>query len=242
MWIGSLPKARVPILVSTHILISDKFKIGGTMIRDGKAYCDYCEKEIVGRCQAHLMRVEKHFCTREHRVLSTMNKVEYKNDYVVIYVDYKNEQYECLVDIDDYENKIKPLDTKIFMYKTKYCYFSLCTKEKPRKKIKLHRYLTNCPDELVVDHINRNPLDNRKRNLRCVNQIINFQNTTCANRSKSKVKGVDWHVKRQRWRVLVQVNKKRHFVGWFKDFEECCKATQEKRKKLLKKYYKEKNS
>ena len=75
------------------------------MFRDGKAYCDYCGKEIVGRCQAHLRRVVKHFCTREHRVLSTMNKVEYKNDYVIIEVCYNNKIGKCLVDIDDYEKK-----------------------------------------------------------------------------------------------------------------------------------------
>lgn len=209
------------------------------MLKDDKCYCDYCGKEIIGRCKNHLERVKKHFCTREHRILSTMNKVEYKNDYVIIYVNYKGQEYECLVDIDDYENKIKPLGTKIFMYRTKYCYFSLYKKENPRKKIKLHRFIMDCSQDLVIDHINRNPLDNRKRNLRCVDRIINFQNTVCESTSKSKVKGVDWHVKRQRWRGLVQVNKKRHFVGWFKDFEECCKATQEKRKELLKKYYKE---
>lgn len=209
------------------------------MFRDGKYYCEYCGKEITHRALKDLRKRKHHFCSREHFHLSKMNKVEYKNNYVVIYVDYKKEQYECLVDIDDYENKIKPLGTKLFMYRTKYCYFSFCTKENPRKKIKLHRYLLNCSDNLVVDHINRNPLDNRKSNLRCVDQIINFQNTSYQKDSKSKVKGVDWHVKRQRWRGLVQVNKKRHFVGWFKDFEECCKATQEKRKELLKKYYKE---
>ena len=72
------------------------------MFRDGKYYCDYCGKEIIGRSKNHLERVKKHFCTRGHRILSTMNKIQYRDNYVVIYVEYKNERYECLVDIDDY--------------------------------------------------------------------------------------------------------------------------------------------
>lgn len=210
------------------------------MFRDGKYYCEYCGKEITNRALKDLKKRKHHFCNRQHFHLSKMNKISYESDYVVLEVRYVDKKEKCLVDIDDYENKIKPLGTKIFMYENGYCYFCV-QKNGQNKKIKLHRYLMGVveKEDIIIDHINRNPLDNRKRNLRCVDQIINFQNTICQRDSKSGVKGVDWHKGKQRWRGLVQVNHKRHLVGWFKDFEECCKATQEKRKELLKKYYKE---
>jgi len=48
------------------------------------------------------------------------------------------------------------------------------------KSIYMHRELMVCPDELQVDHINRDRLDNRRDNLRTVTAVEN-----CANRSTS---------------------------------------------------------
>lgn len=44
------------------------------------------------------------------------------------------------------------------------------------KKVRLHRYITDCPKDMVVDHINGNTLDNRMGNLRIVTQTENLKN------------------------------------------------------------------
>lgn len=44
------------------------------------------------------------------------------------------------------------------------------------RKISLHRLLMDIPKDKIVDHINHNILDNRKENLRIVNQRGNLQN------------------------------------------------------------------
>lgn len=45
---------------------------------------------------------------------------------------------------------------------------------KKRVKVWLHRFITSCPEGMVVDHINGNGLDNRKINLRVVTFEENF--------------------------------------------------------------------
>lgn len=43
-------------------------------------------------------------------------------------------------------------------------------------KIRLHRFITNCPKGMVVDHINGDTLDNRMRNLKITTQSENSKN------------------------------------------------------------------
>ena len=45
-----------------------------------------------------------------------------------------------------------------------------------QKHIRMHRQIMNAPDGMLVDHINRNPLDNRRENLRLVTLAQNNRN------------------------------------------------------------------
>lgn len=47
---------------------------------------------------------------------------------------------------------------------------------KKPKTIYLHRVLTSCPKDLVVDHINSDGLDNRRENIRVVTKSQNQHN------------------------------------------------------------------
>ena len=81
---------------------------------------------------------------------------------------------------------------------------------------------------LVVDHINRNKLDNTLGNLRVVSQSINMFNTGTPSHNTSGVKGVSFDKSRNKWKAQIHVDGKNHMIGRYSTFEEACKARRQK--------------
>ena len=85
----------------------------------------------------------------------------------------------------------------------------------------LHRLVMNAPKGAVVDHVNHDPLDCRKINLRITNHMGNMQNRRGAQaNSKSGVRGVHWAKHRNKWRVIVRANGVRHNIGYFDSIDD----------------------
>src|ERR1039457_2680850 len=64
---------------------------------------------------------------------------------------------------------------------------------KPRQTILyLHRLITNCPNNMQVDHIDGNTFDNREQNLRLVTHKQNMENQySCYDNNKSSgIRGI----------------------------------------------------
>jgi len=79
-----------------------------------------------------------------------------------------------------------------------------------------------------VDHVNRDPSDNRPSNLRLVNKSQNQCNSKIRKDNTSGERGVYWYAPRKKWQVSVRLNGKDYFGGRFS----CFKEAQESAKKL----------
>lgn len=87
--------------------------------------------------------------------------------------------------------------------------------------IRLHRFILKISDKnILIDHINRNKLDNRKSNLRLCDRSTNAINRTAQSNSKSGIKGICWDKNRKRWRATATRNKKQYHLGFYKSIEE----------------------
>ena len=95
-----------------------------------------------------------------------------------------------------------------------------------------HKKVTNTKNE-IVDHINRNKLDNRKCNLRITNQKVNGINSKLNSRNTSGYKGVRLN-KHGSWVASITVNRKNIYLGSYKTKDEAIKA----REAGEEKYYK----
>ncbi len=85
------------------------------------------------------------------------------------------------------------------------------------QKIYLHRFLTTCPKEKEVDHINGNKLDNRRENLRICTHSENMHNNFKLITNKSGFKGVSWNKKYNKWESRIFFKNKQLFIGFFKN-------------------------
>lgn len=95
---------------------------------------------------------------------------------------------------------------------------------KLKKKVLMHRFLLGVKKGYVVDHINGNPLDNRRINLRVCSQSQNMANSRLSKASKSGFKGVSWDKKCCKWGAYLTKDYKHIFLGYFDEIKDAANA------------------
>lgn len=91
----------------------------------------------------------------------------------------------------------------------------------------MHRQIMSAPRGVEVDHVNHNSLDNRRDNLRLATRAQNSANVSRLAKNSSGFKGVHWNEEKRAWCATITHNKKRVFLGLFKDKQDAAKAYDE---------------
>ena len=126
------------------------------------------------------------------------------------------------------ENMLSVSSTKNSKHKTQNCHRLM------HRQILGHepRVTSDEPRTTVIDHINRNGLDNRRANLRLATVAQNAWNSK-KRRSCSGYKGVCYDKAKRRWRAAIVHHGRRIHLGYFKDKIPAAKAYDDAAKKYF---------
>lgn len=101
---------------------------------------------------------------------------------------------------------------------------------------KLHRLVwllfTGSLPSKDLDHIDRNPLNNKIENLRDVSHQVNSFNRGPNKNTTSGVKGVSWNKKNKVWTAHIFFSGKKIHLGSFKEIDQAVKARLDKEEEL----------
>lgn len=128
-----------------------------------------------------------------------------------------------VIDVDDFEF-VSSRTWRIHLgwNNTPYATTSVEIGERLRSR-SIHRLLMNPPSGMVVDHRNRNTLDNRRQNLRICTRTENTRNRV-SRTGTSIYKGVFWVAVRSRWVAKLLHDKKQVWLGAYQTEEEAAEA------------------
>ena len=144
------------------------------------------------------------------------NKYDLSGEYGIGYTSNTNEPF--YFDLEDYE-LIKD-----------YCWhisnkgYVTTLDRTTGKRILLHRLVMHPENDEVVDHINRDKLDNRKANLRVCTSSDNAKNRGTRKNNVSGVTGVIWNKQASKWQAIINVSGKRKHLGYFTDINEAIRV------------------
>jgi hypothetical protein len=91
------------------------------------------------------------------------------------------------------------------------------------KHIYMHRYILKPYSKELVDHVNHNGLDNRKKNLRLCSCSENRYNSR-ERKNISGFKGVHWRPSLKKWVADIRKDKKKIYLGLFSTKELASRA------------------
>lgn len=153
-----------------------------------------------------------------------LNRYEVVGDVAYLYLSKRGYTEEYVVKIDSTDLAKVLLKDKWYICTTNglraWTYFK--DLDGNGHYVLLYRYLLDAPKDMTVDHINNDPLDNRRSNLRIVTQAANNQNHAgTRGPTYTGVRGVYYVPSRNNYTVKIATPEHRcKFFGYFDTLEE----------------------
>ncbi|HBD95259.1 MAG TPA: hypothetical protein DC057_13920 [Spirochaetia bacterium] len=158
-------------------------------------------------CQKHYYQMKNHGKILQ-RTKYDKNEINICDDYAEIFLYNKNNIViaKTLIDIEDVDKTIK--------FKWGFANGYVIN---VKNKMFMHGFIMNfSPNKKnVIDHINRNRLDNRKKNLRIGNYQINAINKGKQSNNTSGFPGVSWDKYHNKYEAHIKLNGRKKFLGYF---------------------------
>ncbi|MDD5061650.1 MAG: HNH endonuclease [Candidatus Marinimicrobia bacterium] len=104
------------------------------------------------------------------------------------------------------------------------------------KQFFLHHLILPPKEGFVIDHINRNRLDNRRCNLRYVTHSQSQMNRSKQKNNTSGFRGVYWNKHAKKWVSIIGIKGKLIHLGYYINIEEAAKAYKNKAMELFGEY------
>jgi len=159
------------------------------------------------------------------------NSYEIRGEVTTVFIRHKGRVLETIIDTDCLAKAMEMPNTW-FINDCGYVRANYPSSRKQLASLRLHRFITSAPDNMVVDHINGDRLDNRLVNLRIVTTAQNAQNQKInCSYSRSGIRGVSWFARDSKWRAYVSSGGKQHHLGYFETKEEAARAASEGRRR-----------
>jgi len=147
---------------------------------------------------------------------------------------FDKEDYNLLKQHTWYSMKYKYMRTSISTKDNNECVIS-------KKLVLMHQYIMRehglfTSENQIVDHINGNPFDNRKENLRVATMSQNKMNSKIYKNNTSGCKGVTFRKKDKKYVAHISVNRNVIRLGTFDSFEDARDARLKAEQKYFKQY------
>lgn len=184
---------------------------------DGReSWCKYCKKEYKYHYRKGV-RKRKELKPNEYNIREEVSEVKiYRLDgsYEIVLI-----STEDIEKVNKYKWYLNNPSGNIF-----YAYTNDTSNNDKLKIFSMHRLIMDFPENLEVDHIDRDSLNNTRGNLRAVTSYENTMNRRVTSEKVSDVKGVTWDKRSGKWLVTINADGKYMYFGKYTFKDEAVKT------------------